>query len=97
MRTKYLFIAILLFTGITSEYSCKSMAKAAAKHWTKKQIKEFKKNCNEKATSKFSSEKAVSFCDCATDVLKDKVPDFTKAMALSLGEMIKEAGKCALN
>lgn len=94
MKTR-IFISLFIVGGILfTEQSCKSVAKAAVKHWTKKQVKSFKKNCQEKVSSKFDEENATSFCDCATGTLSEKYPDFEKANALSMLQLITEAAGC---
>lgn len=90
-----LFIALLLLIPFSlSTESCKSIAKAAVKHWTKKQIKSFKSDCETKVSKRFNPEKAKQFCDCATGTLSEKYPDAEQAKALNMLQLLSEASKC---
>lgn len=93
---KIAFALFMLFLAASAaQTSCKTAAKAAARHWTKKQIRKFSKNCEEKVSQHFSSEKIKPFCDCASQSISDKF-DLEKANAMDAMTLIKEAGKCAL-
>ncbi|HYG50713.1 MAG TPA: hypothetical protein VD905_07405 [Flavobacteriales bacterium] len=74
---------------------CKSMAKAAARYWTKQQIKEFKSKCNEGVKNNKLIGNASDFCDCATDNLSEKFHRYEDVKAMGILEIIKEAKDCA--
>lgn len=96
MKTKIAFsaIAVLMVFSIP-QMSCKNLAKAAAKHWTKKQIKKFKSNCKEKAIAKWNKEKGEKFCDCATDIVMEKYKNYDDAEKLDFATVISTARSCA--
>ena len=85
-----LFIALLAF----SFTGCKAIAKAAAKHWTKKQIKEFVANCEEKTSRLMGEEKAKHYCDCAVDKVAEKYPKFEDYKKTGIIEALKIAKDC---
>ena len=74
--------------------SCKAIAKAAAKHWTKKQIKEFVANCEEKSSKLMGEEKAAKYCDCAVDKVAEKYPKFEDYKKIGIIEALKIAKDC---
>lgn len=74
--------------------SCKAIAKAAAKHWTKKQIKEFVANCEEKSSVLMGEEKAAKYCDCAVDKVAEKYPKFEDYKKIGIVEALKIAKDC---
>lgn len=89
----------MAFAGISLmivPVSCKSVAKAAAKHWTKKQIKKYKKDCKTKVASLMNEEKADQFCTCAADNISQNL-DLEKANSLDGAAILKEAAKCAFS
>lgn len=79
---------------ILSLSSCKAIAKAAAKHWTKKQIKEFISNCEEKTSRLMGEEKAKHYCDCAVDKVAEKYPKFDDYKKIGIIEALKIAKDC---
>lgn len=74
--------------------SCKAIAKTAAKHWTKKQIKEFVANCEEKSARLLGEEKATKYCNCAVDQVAEKYPDFNDYKKIGIVEALKIAKDC---
>jgi hypothetical protein len=70
------------------------MAKAALKHWTKKQVKEFVKNCEEKSAKFVGQDKAAKFCNCAVDVVADKYKNYEEAKQISVVDILKLANDC---
>lgn len=89
-----IYLLILAFTISYSTESCKSIAKATVKHWTKKQVKSFKKNCVEKVSKQFDPDKSKQFCDCATGILSEKYPDASKAESLNVLQLLADAAQC---
>ena len=77
-----------------SMLGCKAIAKAAAKHWTKKQIKEFIANCEEKSSKLMSDEKAKHYCECAVDKVAEKYPKFEDYKKIGIIEALKIAKDC---
>ncbi len=91
----FLLLALFLTFGVYQS-SCKSLAKAAAKHWTKKQIRNFAKNCEEKVKGKLSEEKASSFCSCASEAISQDY-SLEDANLMDGIKLLKVAANCALN
>ena len=83
----------LLVVGGTQVTSCKAMAKAAVKHWTKKQKKQFIAKCKEGAVSKFG-DKANEVCSCVANIAEEKYPKAEDAMGMSVMEIVKLAIDC---
>lgn len=94
MKRKHLVLAgtVLLLAGGT--WSCKAMARAAAKYWTKKQIKEFVNNCETKSAKLVGEEKAAKFCDCAVDVVAEKYKIYEDAKKISVRDILQIANDC---
>ncbi len=86
-------LIILLLIGL-SLGSCASLAKAAAKYWTKKQIKEFVTNCEEKSSRLIGEDKAQQYCDCAVDVVAEKYHNYEDVKKASIIEVLKIAKDC---
>lgn len=74
--------------------ACASLAKTAAKYWTKKQIKEFVYNCEEKSAKLIGEEKAKKYCDCAVDVVAEKYNNYKDVKTASIIEVLKIAKDC---
>jgi hypothetical protein len=94
MNKNVFFLSLFLTFALLGHFSCKNMAKAAAKHWTKKQIKKFKNYCTEKTSNKFGNERAISFCNCATNLIMEKYPNADDALNLQLMDIISSAKEC---
>lgn len=90
--TVVLVISILLFS--VSVVSCKAVAKTAFKYWTKRQVKEFVSNCEEKTGRLLGDEKAKKYCDCAVDVVAEKYRNYDDLKSLSIPEVLKIANNC---
>lgn len=83
------------FIGIAFTFTgCKAMARTAAKYWTRKQIKEFISNCEEKSSRFLGEEKAAQYCDCAVDKVAENYKDYTKVTQQSIMEVLKIANEC---
>lgn len=96
MRTKFILLGIVTMLIFSiPQMSCKNLAKAAAKHWTKKQIKKFKSNCKEKAVAKWNKEKGEKFCDCATDIVMEKYKNYDDAEKIDFSTVLITAKSCA--
>jgi hypothetical protein len=96
MKTKiFAILTVVLLAGAitTSTTGCKSLAKAAAKHWTKKQKKKFIAKCKDGTVKRFG-DKANAKCGCIAEAAEKKFPKAEDAMAMSVLEMIKIAGDC---
>lgn len=86
---------ILVGVGLALSLSnCKAMARAAAKYWTKKQIKEFVSNCEEKSAKFVGEDKAHHFCDCAVDQVAEKYHEYKSVQDVNILEIIKIANDC---
>ena len=85
-------VAILLIAS--SLIACKAIAKGAAKWWTRKQIKEFVNNCEEKSSKLLGEERAKKYCDCAVDEVAEKYHDFDDVKKAGIGEVLKIAKNC---
>ncbi|MBD3637586.1 MAG: hypothetical protein HUJ25_09550 [Crocinitomicaceae bacterium] len=90
-KLRVLVPVIFLVLALTG---CKAMARTAAKYWTKKQIKEFIANCEEKSSKLMSDEKAKKYCDCAVDKVATKYPKFEDFKKIGLIEALKIAKDC---
>ncbi|UKN02827.1 hypothetical protein K6119_04765 [Paracrocinitomix mangrovi] len=89
---KFLFIALIsLSAGL---YGCKAIARTAAKYWTKKQIKEFVENCEERSSKLIGEEKAEKYCNCAVDKVAEKYPKFEDYKKIGIVEALKIAKDC---
>jgi Na+/alanine symporter len=86
-------IAIVLI-ALTTVVSCKALAKAALKHWSKKQVKEFVANCEDKSAKFVGEENAAKFCNCAVDVVAEKYHNYEDAKSISIMEIVKIANDC---
>lgn len=89
-------IKVLLFIAVIGMgvISCKAIAKAAAKYWTKKQIKEFVANCEEKSSKLLGEEKAKQYCDCAVDQVAEKYHSYEDVKKMGIIEALKIAKNC---
>ncbi len=90
-KVTIIFVAIGLAVSMSN---CKAMARAAAKYWTKKQIKQFVNNCEEKSAKFVGEDKAHQFCDCAVDQVAEKYKDYSSVEDVSIMEIIKIANDC---
>lgn len=91
---KYLKLCLaigVLFIGLSS---CKTLAKGAAKWWTKKQIKEFVNNCEEKTSRLLGEEQAAKYCDCAVDKVAEEYKNFDEVKSKGILTVLKIAGDC---
>lgn len=88
-----LFI-VLISCMIINAISCNSVARAAAKYWTNKQIREFVNKCEDKSSILLGSEKAKKYCDCAVDVVAEKYKHYDDIKNISLMEVLKVANDC---
>ncbi len=77
----------------TSATSCKMFAKSAAKHWTKKQKKQFLKKCKEGSVERFG-DKANKACECGLEKAQEKYPNAEDALALSAAKILKIVLDC---
>jgi len=84
-------LVVALGFGVSS---CKAVARAAAKYWTKKQIKKFVGDCENRAAKLVGEDKAAHFCDCAVDKVSEKYNSFEDAKDISAIEIIQIAKGC---
>ena len=63
-----LFISIIFMMNLSS---CKTIARTALKYWTKKQVREFVSNCEDRSKNLLGEERAKKYCDCAVDVVAE--------------------------
>lgn len=90
-------VAALLIFAVAftiSLLSCKAVAKTAFKYWSKRQVKEFVANCEEKTGRLLGDEKAKKYCDCAVDVVAEKYRNYEDLKSLSIPEVLKIANDC---
>ncbi len=90
IRNFSLFLIATLFVFS----SCKMFGRAAAKYWTKKQIKEFVANCETNAGKLIGEEKAKQYCDCAVDVVAEKYQNYEDVKKASIREVLRIAKDC---
>jgi hypothetical protein len=91
MKLKNLVFILIVFTSL---YSCAAIAKTAAKYWTKKQIKEFVTNCEQKSARLIGETKAKQYCDCAVDVVAEKYKNYEEVKNTSIVEVLRIAKDC---
>lgn len=92
------FILILVIISgfvITPITSCKTVARAAARYWTNRQIKEFMGNCREKTAKLIGDEKAKQFCNCAVDVVAEQYQNYNETKTISASTLLNAAKDCA--
>ncbi len=92
--SRTLIAVVVLITLGANLASCKAMARAAAKYWTKKQIKNFIANCETKTAKLVGEEKAARFCDCAVEPVAEKYHNFDDAKDIKALEIIQIANDC---
>ena len=84
----------LILAAIIITPSCKTIARAAAKYWTNKQIREFVGKCEDKSSLLLGSENAKKYCDCAVDVVAEKYRNYEDVKKASLTDVLKIARDC---
>ena len=95
MKLKHILLGLSLLLGLSMNLSsCKAMARAAAKYWSKKQIKKFVADCETKAGKLIGEQKAAHFCDCAVDKVAEKYKNFEDAKEITALEIVKIATDC---
>lgn len=97
MQKKFILatsILILAITALMVASSCKTIARAAARYWTNKQIKEFVGKCEDKSSILLGSERAKKYCDCAVDVVAEKYRNYEDVKKASLTDILKIAQDC---
>src|SRR4051812_38802762 len=88
-------VSLLIFTTtILFAPSCKTIARAAAKYWTNRQIKEFVSKCEDKSSLILGHENAKKYCDCAVDVVAEKYRNYEDVKKASLTDVLKIAQDC---
>jgi hypothetical protein len=91
---KVLFILFVISFSIITVVSCKALAKAALKHWSKKQVKEFVANCEDKSSKIVGEANATKFCNCAVNVVAEKYHNYEDAKSINILEIVKIANDC---
>ncbi len=94
MRKHFIILLSLVIIASTSLSGCKSMARAAAKYWTKKQMKEFLSNCESSAIGKFGEAKGKDFCGCAVDVVSEQYQNYEDAKNINFAKILLAAKDC---
>jgi len=87
---KHLFIFFICLALL----SCKMVMKGAARHWTKKQIKEFVSDCEQHSAKVLGDEKAKIYCDCAVDVIAEKYTNYDDVKKAGIIQVLKIAKDC---
>ena len=90
-KLKHISIIIICIVGL---FSCKALAKGAAKWWTKKQIKEFVSDCEAKSAKLLGEEKAAKYCNCAVDEVAAKYNNFEDVKKAGIVAVLKIAKDC---
>lgn len=93
MKNKIILFSLAIVT-ILALGNCKAMARAAAKYWTKKQIKEFITNCENSAIGKLGESKGKDFCGCAVDVMAEQYHNYDDAKNINFAQVIIAAKEC---
>lgn len=94
MKSRSLVLFFVASMTIISLGNCKAMARAAAKYWTKKQIKEFLNNCESSAIGKFGESKGKDFCGCAVDVVAEQYKNYEDVKDFNLARLLIAAKDC---
>lgn len=94
MKRNFILLLAIALVTTTSLSGCKSMARAAAKYWTKKQIKEFLTNCESSAIGKFGESKGKDFCGCAVDVVSEQYQNYDEAKNINFAKILLAAKDC---
>lgn len=93
-----MFIRSLCLIAIVALFlvpvSCKTVARAAARYWTNRQIKEFIHNCEEKSSKLIGDEKAKQFCDCAVDAVAEEYKNYQDTKTVSAVRLLEVAQDC---
>ena len=97
MKQKFILFTIVIMLTIASVFiaqSCKTIARAAARYWTNRQIKEFVGKCEDRSSIILGSERAKKYCDCAVDVVAEKYKNYEDVKKASLTDVLKIANDC---
>lgn len=97
MNRTRLFLSItagMLLVSLSVSTSCNTIARAAAKYWTNRQIREFIGKCEDKSSIILGSENAKKYCDCAVDVVAEKYRNYEDVKKASLTDVLKIARDC---
>jgi hypothetical protein len=88
-------ITLIVLLGILfMDVSCKTIARTAAKYWTRKQIKEFVSNCETRTRKLLGPENAAKYCDCAVDVVAEKYRNYQESKTISLNDLVDILNDC---
>lgn len=87
-------LSSLMIAAILVAPSCKTIARAAAKYWTNRQIKEFVSKCEDKSSFIIGADNAKKYCDCAVDVVAEKYRNYDDVKKASLTDVLKIANDC---
>ncbi len=93
MKRSAFILATALSILVLGSAGCKSMAKAAAKHWAKKKQKEFVAKCNN-MTAKKPGINSVEFCDCVIDIVMEAYPNPDEGMQINLLQLMDLGRDC---
>lgn len=93
MKKLSITIIVLLISFII-DVSCKTIARTAAKYWTRRQIKEFVSNCETRTSQLLGSENAAKYCDCAVDVVAEKYRNYQDSKTISLTDLVDILNDC---
>ena len=85
---------IVITAVIINAVSCNSIARAAAKYWTNKQIREFVNKCEDKSSILLGSENAKKYCDCAVDIVAEKYRNYDDVKKASIADVLQAARDC---
>ena len=86
--------AALCMVALIYASSCKTIARAAARYWTNKQIREFVGKCEDNTSLFLGSENAKKYCDCAVDVVAEKYRNYEDLKNTTLTDVLKIAKDC---
>lgn len=85
---------IVLLICLFVDVSCKTIARTAAKYWTRRQIKEFVSNCESRTGQLLGNENAAKYCDCAVDVVAEKYRNYQDSKTISLTDLVEILNDC---
>ena len=97
MKRKFIFlsaITTLIIVAVIITPSCKTIARAAAKYWTNREIREFVGKCEDKSSILLGNENAKKYCDCAVDIVAEKYRNYEDVKKTSLTDILQIARDC---
>ena len=93
IKSQYLYIPVCCLI-LAFSLSCKTVARTAARYWTKRQINSFVHQCESKTGQLIGAENARKYCDCAVDVVAEKYREYKQTETLQLTDLLAIINGC---